>query len=51
MALNVLYQKRKPDFILSGINHGYNGSAAVIYSGTVASHKRRRSQQHPVYCF
>ncbi|HHV40073.1 MAG TPA: 5'/3'-nucleotidase SurE [Bacteroidales bacterium] len=37
MALNVLYQKRKPDFILSGINHGYNGSAAVIYSGTVAA--------------
>ncbi len=29
--------KRKPDLILSGINHGSNASVSAIYSGTVAA--------------
>lgn len=29
--------KRKPDLILSGINHGLNTSISVIYSGTMAA--------------
>ena len=29
--------KRKPDVLLSGINHGSNASINVIYSGTVAA--------------
>ncbi|MCC7050960.1 MAG: 5'/3'-nucleotidase SurE [Bacteroidia bacterium] len=32
---NVL--KRKPDLILSGINHGSNSSISVIYSGTMSA--------------
>lgn len=37
MALNLLFDQRKPDLLLSGINHGFNGSSAVIYSGTLAA--------------
>ncbi|NLA15504.1 MAG: 5'/3'-nucleotidase SurE [Bacteroidales bacterium] len=37
IALNILFKERKPDFILSGINHGFNGSTAVVYSGTLAA--------------
>lgn len=29
--------ERKPDLIVSGINHGSNSSASVIYSGTMAA--------------
>jgi 5'-nucleotidase len=36
LALNKLLD-RKPDMILSGINHGSNSSASVIYSGTMAA--------------
>ena len=35
MALNQLLD-RKPDIILSGINHGSNASSSVVYSGTMA---------------
>jgi 5'-nucleotidase len=36
LALNKLLD-RKPDMILSGINHGSNSSASVLYSGTMAA--------------
>ncbi len=36
LALNYLLD-RKPDIILSGINHGSNTSVNLIYSGTVAA--------------
>ena len=36
LALNKLLD-RKPDMILSGINHGSNSSASIIYSGTMAA--------------
>ena len=36
LALNK-FLKRHPDLILSGINHGSNASASIIYSGTVAA--------------
>ena len=36
MGLNMLMDK-KPDIILSGINHGSNSSINVIYSGTMAA--------------
>ena len=36
MALNKVV-KRKPDVLLSGINHGSNSSISVIYSGTMAA--------------
>ena len=35
LALNQLAEK-KPDLVLSGINHGSNSSASIIYSGTMA---------------
>lgn len=36
LALNKLVN-RKPDLLLSGINHGSNASASVVYSGTMAA--------------
>jgi 5'-nucleotidase len=36
LAINKLLY-RKPDLILSGINHGSNSSASILYSGTMAA--------------
>jgi len=36
LALNQLLD-RKPDLLLSGINHGSNASVSIIYSGTMAA--------------
>ncbi len=36
LALNQL-TNRKPDMVLSGINHGSNSSSSVVYSGTMAA--------------
>jgi 5'-nucleotidase len=36
MAVNKIL-KRKPDLVLSGINHGSNSSINVIYSGTMSA--------------
>jgi 5'-nucleotidase len=36
LALNQLLD-RKPDLVLSGINHGSNASVSVLYSGTMAA--------------
>lgn len=36
LAINQIL-KKKPDFILSGINHGSNHSINVLYSGTMAA--------------
>ncbi|MCZ2357177.1 MAG: 5'/3'-nucleotidase SurE [Bacteroidia bacterium] len=35
-AIGVLL-KHKPDLIVSGINHGYNSSISVVYSGTMSA--------------
>jgi len=37
IAVHALLKKRKPDFIISGINHGPNMGDDVTYSGTVAA--------------
>jgi 5'-nucleotidase len=36
MAINTILP-RKPDLVLSGINHGANSSSSVLYSGTMAA--------------
>ena len=36
-ALDYLMKSKKPDFVLSGINWGYNLAEEVFYSGTVAA--------------
>ncbi|MGQ9619452.1 MAG: 5'/3'-nucleotidase SurE [Bacteroidales bacterium] len=36
LAINQLLE-RKPDWLLSGINHGANASVSVLYSGTMAA--------------
>jgi len=36
LAINTLLD-RKPDLIVSGINHGSNSSASILYSGTMAA--------------
>ncbi len=37
IALHRLFHVRKPDLILSGINHGGNDSVSVMYSGTMGA--------------
>lgn len=36
LAVNQLLE-RKPDFVISGINHGSNASVSILYSGTMAA--------------
>jgi 5'-nucleotidase len=36
LAVNQLLEK-KPDFVISGINHGANASVSVLYSGTMGA--------------
>ncbi len=37
LAIRLLFKRRKPDMIISGINHGANMGEDVAYSGTVAA--------------
>lgn len=37
LALNLIVKDRKPQMIFSGINHGFNGSIAIHYSGTMGA--------------
>lgn len=37
LAVHMLWKRRKPDMIVSGINHGANMGEDVTYSGTVAA--------------
>lgn len=37
MALDSFFKDRKPDVLVSGINHGSNASICSVYSGTVAA--------------
>ncbi|MBU8932774.1 MAG: 5'/3'-nucleotidase SurE [candidate division Zixibacteria bacterium] len=37
LALHLLFKKKQPDMIISGINHGANMGDDVTYSGTVAA--------------
>ncbi len=37
IALHRFFHERKPDLILSGINHGGNDSVCVMYSGTMGA--------------
>lgn len=46
MALNQILE-RKPDVLLSGINHGSNSSVNVIYSGTMGAVLEGCSQEIP----
>jgi len=37
LSCHALFKNRKPDLLLSGINHGSNASINVIYSGTMGA--------------
>jgi len=37
LAIHMLFKKRRPDMIISGINHGANMGDDITYSGTVAA--------------
>ena len=37
LGMHMIFGKRRPDFIISGINHGANMGDDVTYSGTVAA--------------
>ena len=36
LAISQLMTDRKPDYVLAGINHGYNMGISTLYSGTMA---------------
>lgn len=37
LAINELYKEKRPDLLVSGINHGSNAAINVIYSGTMGA--------------
>lgn len=37
IAMNKIFNKKAPDFLFSGINHGSNASVASLYSGTLGA--------------
>ena len=37
LAMHALFRERRPDLILSGINHGSNSGNSVLYSGTMGA--------------
>ncbi len=37
LAMHIVYKGRKPDLLVSGINHGSNSAINVIYSGTMGA--------------
>lgn len=37
LGLHILGQNRRPDMILSGVNHGSNSGNSIIYSGTMGA--------------
>ncbi len=37
LAMNALFKERKPDLLVSGINHGRNDGICVLYSGTLGA--------------
>ena len=37
LAMHALFKDRRPDMILSGINHGSNSGNSVLYSGTMGA--------------
>jgi 5'/3'-nucleotidase SurE len=37
LAVDIVLKERKPDLLVSGINHGSNSSINVIYSGTMSA--------------
>lgn len=37
LAVHIVYQGKKPDLLVSGINHGSNAAINVIYSGTMGA--------------
>lgn len=45
LALNAIVP-RKPDLLLSGINHGSNSGNAITYSGTMGLSPRRHNRRH-----
>jgi len=51
LALDKIYQDKKPDLCLSGINHGANTSINVIYSGTMSAAMEAAVQSIPAIGF
>ena len=37
LAMNTVFKERKPDLLVTGVNHGNNAGICVIYSGTVGA--------------
>ena len=51
LALNLLFKDKRPDLILSGINHGMNVSDDIGYSGTVGAAKEAATVGIPAIAF
>ena len=50
LAMNKIL-KRRPDLVLSGINHGSNAAASIVYSGTMAAAMEGGINQIPAIGF
>ncbi len=37
LAKHFVFKDQKPDLVLSGMNHGHNGSISILYSGTMSA--------------
>ncbi len=52
IAMNTEFSpERKPDFLLSGVNHGSNASSSAIYSGTLGAAKEAAVYGIPAIAF
>lgn len=51
LALDQLLDGRKPDVVLSGINHGYNYGSCTLYSGTMGVVLEAAVQRLPAVAF
>lgn len=51
LGLKVILKDRRPDLIATGINHGSNSSASVLYSGTMGAAMEGSVENHPAIGF
>lgn len=51
MALDKFFERKNPDLLVSGINHGSNASICSIYSGTVAAAREGAINSIPSIAF
>ncbi|MEY5049723.1 MAG: 5/3-nucleotidase SurE [Bacteroidota bacterium] len=51
LAKNQIFKERRPDLVVSGINHGSNTSTSVLYSGTMSAAIESALEGYPAIGF